>query len=245
MRGLVRGLLARCDLKLTHDRWDAWPATLGVVRRVAERATEGRGVVGVLNVGANDGVSNDLIDGVSRVRDVRGVMLEPQPAAFAALSGRWAGVAGVRCVRAALGDVDGTRRLYCAEFDGEVPGRFSQVASFERRVIAKHGRAIRRAGGRVGWVDVETVSAGTLLGMFGDVGCDVVSIDTEGFDGRAVCLLLGAGFAPRVLVYEHAHVSGVDDAAALGALRAGGYLLARVNGDTLAVHRDVWDGGPL
>ena len=239
MHSQIQRILARWDLKLTHERYDGWSPSLDLVGMVIGNVSQTSSPLQVLQIGANDGVANDPVHDLITSEGTEAVLLEPQPAPFAKLEALHRNRPAVTCARVALADTDGYITMYVPHFEKEAPSRYSRIASFSKRTIAKHRAAIRRAGGTIRALDVPTISAQTLVARYNLHTCDVVAIDTEGFDAEAVQLLLSAGLRPKLLLYEHVHVRGRDDRACLDRLRKHGYLLARVNRDTIAVHADV------
>jgi len=241
MKHIVSSMLAKLDLKLTHNRSDTWSPTIDILSIVGDRVLDSIPSPRILQIGANDGQANDWLRPFVAREDSVSILVEPLPAPFAKLESLYRERSNVQCVRAAMAQSSGELTMYHAHFEGECPARFTRVASLKPRIISKHRRHIRAAGGAIRPLSVPAVTAQSLIAMF-DSGPDIVGVDAEGFDTTAVRLLIEAGARPAMIVYEHCHSRGDDDELCRRALSDTGYLLARVNRDTLAVASDLWSG---
>lgn len=241
----LKNLLARHDLKITHNRSDTWAPGIDLLGLIGCRMLDDLPSLSVLQVGANDGRDGDWMRQFVLRERTHSVLVEPLPGPFEKLEHLYAGCDRVRCINAALAPDAGEATIFYASTDDTEALHFSQYASFERSVVAKHGRAIRWAGGSIKEMVVPAVAAGSLLELFEGNGPHLIGIDTEGFDAIAVQLLLDAGASPLVFVYEHCHTRGDDDQRCRLRLADAGYLLARINRDTVAVRADVWQSSVL
>jgi hypothetical protein len=75
----------------------------------------------------------------------------------------------------------------------------------------------------------------TLLERHGIEGPDLLVIDTEGHDWAFIRSIDLAEHGPRLLIYEHFHLSPQDRAAALAHLQAAGYETLEEGFDTMAL----------
>ena len=86
-----------------------------------------------LQIGAFDGVGEDDLRELITTHNLRGVLVEPQPAAFARLQQTYRKQRQVTLLQAAIAEQEGTRELYCHR------SHASMAASFDRRHLRKHG----------------------------------------------------------------------------------------------------------
>lgn len=241
MMQFIKEILARYDLKLAHNRSDTWSSGVDLLGLIGHRVLDGVSPLRILQIGANDGRKDDWLKQFVSWAESSAVLVEPLPGPFTKLQALYKESKNVRCVNAALDSSTGEATIHHAHFEGECPAQFTLLASFEKRVINKHRSAINAAGGSIRELRVPTVTASWLLDHFPNSGPEIIGIDTEGFDAIAVNLLLDAGAAPIMLVYEHCHTRGVDDERCRARLRESGYLLARINRDTVAVQAEAWE----
>ena len=79
-----------------------------------------------LQIGAYDGVGEDDLRELVTTHNLRGVMAEPQPAAFARLQQTYRNQRQVTLLQAAIAESEGPRDLYCHR------SHASMAASFDR-----------------------------------------------------------------------------------------------------------------
>jgi FkbM family methyltransferase len=206
-------------------------------RRFLRRIAESRARFSVLQVGAFDGVSNDPVhDLIRSIPHVRAVLLEPQPAPFAALQRLWREDARVVTLQAALAAGCGERPLYSiAGSHAHLHPFAGQVASFSRAHVEKALRryAWRPAPDAVTSVPVATVDWRTLVARHGPF--DLVAIDAEGFDGEIVHLIDLSDGPPDIILYEHCHLTRRMRQRCTRRLQGAGYHVSPVSKtDTIA-----------
>lgn len=233
--------LARRALRLTYSRNDLWPPDFDLLSILVEthfRSTPPRSLI---QIGANDGITNDPVDALIRRHALLAVRVEPLPEPFAKLQARHAGDANVRTVQAAVDAVDGDRPIWRVEAPGDQHVRLSTIASFDRSVIEKHHARYSSRGGRLVEQLVRVISPSSLVREFlpEAAGIDILQVDAEGYDAVIVRLFLDAGLRPHLINYEHNNLRGDDDAECLARLRSNGYLLARYGRDTVAMRSSV------
>lgn len=240
MTRLIKKILASHDLKLTHNRSDTWTPGIDILGLIRHQLFERIKSLNILQIGANDGQQGDWLRDFVNDDASMSVLVEPLPQPFSTLRSLYHENPRVKCVNAALATSNTYATIYHAHFPCDSPAHFSQYASFHKRVINKHRSAIQAAGGTIREAKVPAITGSELLEYFPDGGPELIGIDTEGFDAIAVNLLLDAGAKPTMLVYEHCHTRGEDDARCRKRLNESGYLLARINRDTVAVQAEAW-----
>jgi FkbM family methyltransferase len=177
-----------------------------------------------IQVGAHDGRRGDPVHRfVTRYR-WRGLLLEPQPDVFTALTRNYEGEPQLILENAALAEHDGTLRLYTAD------GR-SLRATTNRAALEQHvGRSAS-----IREVTVPAVTFQTLRARHAITRVDLLVVDTEGFDYEVIRLALAAGIRPRLVGYEHLHLTTPHRDACAALLGQHGYRLLRDGGDTIAL----------
>jgi FkbM family methyltransferase len=202
--------------------------------------------VTIVQVGANDGSSNDPLGRMIAAhpeRIAKALLFEPQASAFARLSERYRELEDIVCLNAAVDRSSGTQTVFSIDRDAASTklGRpiSDGIASFDRehvvRVLAENAPSLTSAE-IIALVTVQSVTVTTLADATGNVGIDnpdILLVDTEGFDAEIMSMALEAGWRPKLLQYEHKHLSPNDRRALSSHLRGLGYRL-------WADHSDVW-----
>jgi FkbM family methyltransferase len=234
MRRAIRKLLARYDRGLT-----VCPEPLAMARERVIRPTLRMLVADLLDpkelrfliVGAFDGLTNDELYPLVKQYHFRGAALEPQPAAFSRLLEAYRDEPQVTLVNAALDWREGKREMFAVKAEFHSDQFRPQLASFNRDVV------LRYPG--VGENEMESfpVDCVTLKGCLARGGLDavdVLQIDTEGFDFEVIKMLDAAGLVPKIIKYEHHHLSRQDNHDCLRLLMGKGYDIAYGDNDAIA-----------
>ena len=223
-------------LQSTH-RFRCFP---GLVEMLASKRP-----ISIVQIGANDGVTNDPIGELvlNRPGRIRGLLIEPQRGAFHRLSQRYGDAPNIVCLRAAIAGKPGTRRLYSVNRSTvaeKLPGGVSDgIGSFDRQHVETILRS-RAPGLPPQDINVliteETVPAITLLDALSEADIDepdVLLVDTEGCDADIVHGALDAEVRPALIQYEHKHLTNTARRSVSKRLMRNGYRL-------WSDHADVW-----
>ena len=180
-----------------------------------------------LQIGANDGGEGDPIRPYILRYGWSGVLVEPQPETFSRLVKNYDGVAGLEFVSAALAEQEGTAAFYTAEGADYLGG-------LDSRSVLRHmgEKAVKK-------MEVRTISAEKLIRESNLSNADLLQIDTEGFDCKAVKMLFDAGMRPAIVRFEHYHVPAAEVEGCVEELGALGYKVANTGIDMVAVHESV------
>jgi FkbM family methyltransferase len=182
----------------------------------------------VLQVGANDGATDDPVRASIQRYHWSGVLLEPLPDAFSRLTATYRDHPQVALENAALASFDGTAELWAPLKSNGVLASFDRAALMSR--VPRHSSIVPIA--------VRTVSMATLLRTHRVERLDLLQVDTEGFDFEVIRMLfLKSSLRPRLIRYEHLHLSNADRAACVQMLAREGYRLLPDGIDTIALRR--------
>jgi FkbM family methyltransferase len=191
-----------------------------------------------IQVGAYDGVANDpLHDLVVRFK-WRGILLEPQKEAFAALAENYRDQPQLILCNAAVAAESGARTLYKVRGgDPGLPAWAPQIASFRRDTVVRHRDVIPDIEERLETEEVECVRFDDLLAPFPGQAVDLLQIDAEGNDFEIIKLFHQGGRRARILHFEHKHLSRREHAECVAFLIDHGYAVGLDGGDSIACQR--------
>jgi FkbM family methyltransferase len=214
---------------------------MDLVRILAEREMRRRddGFY-ILQIGANDGVTDDpLAHHIDRY-GWHGVVVEPLAGPFAALQKRYKNNDRIQPRQCAIAWQDGEATMYTVAPRPNEPDR-TRLATFSRAVLLKHRRSIPNLKQRI---ETQTVPARTLDTLITETGMpriDLMQIDTEGHDFEILKMLLHTALRPPIINFESEHLNHHEKRACCEMLAAEGYRFRSSKGDTTA----YLDPGPL
>lgn len=181
-----------------------------------------------IEVGANDGCSGDPVHESVKRYGWHGLLLEPQPDVFEKLTKNYRDQSQLILENAALGEQDGTMPFYTLEGS-------DYLATFDRNTLAKRSPD----PSKIIEIPVQVMTFATLMQKHGIQRVDLLMVDTEGFDYQIIKMALKDGLPkPRLIRYEHLHLTTSSRNACVDLLVSNGYKLLRDERDTIAYRRE-------
>lgn len=177
-----------------------------------------------LQIGAFDGVGEDDLRSLIVTHKLRGVLVEPQPSAFARLQQTYRNQPNVTLLQAAIAEQEGSRELYCKR------GEASMAASFDREHLRRHGIADND-------IVAEPVACHTIesaLRTAGLANADLIQIDAEGYDWQIIRSIDFNCIRPQIIRFEYRNLSPRDGDDCLAHLAAHGYRFIVETRDIIA-----------
>jgi FkbM family methyltransferase len=178
-----------------------------------------------LQIGAFDGVGQDDLRELVTVHNLRGVLVEPQPAAFVRLQNTYRHQRQVTLLQAAIAEAEGSRDLFCHR------SHASMAASFDRNHLKKHGISDHDIVAQP--APCHTVAS--ALRVAGLDGVDMIQIDAEGYDWPIIRSIDFTRIRPRILRFEYRHMSDADADECIAHLASHGYRFILESHDIIAV----------
>ena len=201
----------------------------------------------VVQVGANDGFTNDPIHKYIKRDNWNGILLEPQPFVFNTfLKKLHRNSKKIIPINAALGETDGEGDLYQIAFSNS---RWATgIASFSKeqledcfksghvkRCADKEGLTIPRDENQ--WIKstkVEMISADSLLKKYNINKIDLLQIDAEGFDFEVIKLFKIEQTKPRAICFEASHFYQNERKECFDYLKNRNYNITQIKADVFA-----------
>lgn len=198
-----------------------------------------------VQIGANDGAQDDRLRPFVQGGRWRGVMVEPNPVAFARLRSRYREHPRIALENAAISTADGRLPFYelAPPPAGEAPelvGRYDLLGSLSRDALLALP-FIRDAESRIVESEVDALTLRSLLSKHGLDRVDLLAIDTEGHDYQILKQVDFERARPRLIVYEHCLLDADDRRAGRELLERAGYGLLEEYFDTLALDTTIAD----
>lgn len=175
-----------------------------------------------IEIGANDGVTNDPLYDLIKKYDLRGTVCEPQADVFSVLEKNYEGTE-VLCLNVAIGEEAGTKTLYTVKDSHKSVDNFRRVtgiATFDKPTLMHTIlNKIPKGADPEDYIDETPVPCVTLA----ELGhADIIQIDCEGYDYHIV-KQIDFSKKPAIINYESGHLSDAERAACYSLFTKHGY----------------------
>jgi FkbM family methyltransferase len=206
----------------------------------------------VIQIGANDGISNDPIHKFIKRDNWKGVLLEPQKFVYTEFTQKiYSKNVGINVLNAAIGTEDGMLPMYKIGFSttrwATGLSSFSKeqvLKAYDNGIVAynckKYGETIPADQSK--WTcheEVRVISPESLIREFDIKNIDLLQIDAEGFDLEVIRIFDLKKHQPKVVIFENAGLSETDYQMALKILREAGYTTKRFGDNDLAIRQPI------
>lgn len=199
-----------------------------------------------VEVGANDGDQHDHLRPFLATHGWRGIMVEPVPYVFERLRANYGDHPGIVLENAAIADRDGELPFYHLRESRDRTAEgllrwYDGLGSFSRETILNHAPLLPDLEQRLVCVPVPSLTFATLCARHGVDRVDLLILDTEGYDHEILRSIDWEARRPRLVIYEHYHLSPGDKAQARDLLAAHGYEAKEEGFDTWCLQTEIDD----
>ncbi len=194
-----------------------------------------------IQIGSNDGISNDPIHKYIIDYKWKGILVEPVKFLFAKLKSNYINnQSQLVFENAAISNKDGKAIFYSIREsdDPNTPFWYSQIGSFNKNVLLSH----KDSGDFENLIiaeEINAISFATLLAKHNVDKVDLVHIDTEGFDFEILKLIDFKKLNLNVVIYEYVHLSLTDFIKSLRLMKANGFYVFASNLDIICIKRTL------
>ena len=190
--------------------------------------------VKVVQVGANDGSMADPLSPVLGRFGWAGLLIEPVPRYFAALSAKYAGNDRIQLRNFAISEADGTIEIFhlSPEHEARYPGWARGLASFDRSHVHRGIKPEHLTS-----VTVPCHPLSTILDQAGFNDARVLVVDVEGAEKLVFSSFTWRQFHPSVIEVETRHLSAELKGWLFDRFDAGGYDVYDFGFDSIAIRR--------
>jgi FkbM family methyltransferase len=215
--------------------WKAKLAFDSIQSFLMEHLTRKLETVSFIQVGANDGSHADPINPFVTSGRWRGILIEPLPSTFKRLKENYQNLEGLTFVNVAVGAEDSEAVFY------SVQDPHSALSSFSRDNVAKHRHWLPNVLDLVDEISVPVKRLDTILAEHRISDFDVLVVDAEGFDDVVIASVDLDSHRPKMIMFEHVHLTGPGSADLMAQLSGAGYSLIYDGYDCIAVRNGSID----
>ncbi|MBC7980445.1 MAG: FkbM family methyltransferase [Armatimonadetes bacterium] len=210
-------------------------------RRIDEKLTRYANTrkenVFLVQIGSNDGKTNDPFHDWIVHYDWSGLLVEPVPFVFERLVRNHHGRSKIVPVNAAISDREETKKFFhlraCESSD--IPWWYDQIGSFEKSQVLKSQKDIPDLADLLTFTEVKCLSLTTLFETHRIPKINIFHTDLEGYDFEVLKQLDFALWSPDLILFEHKHLDYANRNACAHMLKNQGYKLIEGSADTLAI----------
>lgn len=211
------------------------------LKEIIKETLETRPSVFFVQVGSNDGVKADpLRDFIVRDNRWAGIFIEPLREPFERLKANYESQDRFIFENVAIAASRTQQKFYffpaSIQQECNLPYWADQVGSFDRSHVIKH---FPEFASYIAEQEVDCVPLADILIRNMVQQVEVIHIDAEGFDYDVLAQIDFKRYKPRVVFYEHTHLSLLKRLKARFILWRSGYTLRYGTYDTLAVKSDT------
>jgi FkbM family methyltransferase len=234
--GAAASWFSRILRKIQH--WSVGRRDALIAKVLEEYAANSNDTV-LVQIGSNDGKTNDPFYGHIIARGWSALLVEPVPFIYERLVENHRGNAGVITANVAISDQDENRNFYHLRRTDSpnAPWWYDQIGSFDREQVLKSRNEIPDIDELLTSTEVRCVSLRSLLENHGIRSIDILHTDLEGYDSRVIRQLDFSRWSPHVILFENKHLPSSERTAVVGILEEAGYRLIHGSADTLAVKK--------
>lgn len=189
-----------------------------------------------VQIGANDGYTDDPIYDLVKKYKWSGVLVEPVPEYFENLKLAYKNIPNLTFVNSAISTKNETRTLY--GFSKKAPFWIRMHTktknSFSKETILSHSWYMPNLEKYIVGQKVKSINIKTLLDKYSDGKVDMLFIDTEGYDFKILKQFDLNKNKPAVIYYEHKHLSIDDKNESWKTLQKQGYIIEKSLWNTFA-----------
>lgn len=185
-----------------------------------------------VQIGANDGMTVDPIREYVLRYGWKGILIEPQKKYFEQLQKNYAGRSGLHFENVAIGEREETKQLFVVREDAEFGEWRGLIATFKPQVHFAEGDE------RLATENVQCVTLASVVAKHALPHIDLLQIDTEGYDYEILKSIDFAAVSPRVIHYEHRHLTFHEQFALKVMLKSHHYVVIEDGDDTVAQRFD-------
>ena len=201
-----------------------------------------------VQIGSNDGTTDDPLRALTEAYRWSGVLVEPVPYVFSRLARERGSDPRLRFENAAIAEHDGEAEFFHLRerrAGEDLPDWYDQLGSFSLQTILspEHEDQIPGIRDLVVRTMVRTLTFESLCAKHNIERFDLLHIDAEGSDWEILRRIELERHRPSVVLYEHKHLAPQDQQSVLERLEIGGYCWYEAWLDTVAVRRDALQQG--
>lgn len=215
------------------------PNTNSITDIITHYCSKKKDKIFFVQIGANNGVSNDPLNKFILADGWSGLLVEPLPDVFEVLKKNYLGTrANLLFENAAIGSINGEVPFYYVEnSEYRLPEWTSQLSSFNKDVVVKNLSGHPHLIQLIKCVNIKTLTFSSLIEKYKIQKIDLLHSDTEGFDYQILKTINFSEIHPDIILFESIHLSRSDFAKTVRLLKKADYEVFVCGSDSIAIDK--------
>ena len=217
------------------------PKKIGGIENILENLSNTESKVSFVQVGSNDGVSNDPLNKYINSYNWHGALIEPIPFLFEKLKVNYFNKReNLHFLNMAISADDvTTKTMYSIDEKnrGVLPEWYFQLGSFYKEVLYHH--EIQNIDNYIKQIEVPVSTIQKIIDKYMKGEIFLLHIDAEGYDLEILKSLDFTKTIPKVIITEYINLNESDRKKMTTLLRSNGYIIYRYNQDFISLHSSV------
>lgn len=168
-----------------------------------------------VEIGANDGEQHDHLRPFLAQGSWRGIMVEPVPYVFERLRANLRDLPQITLENVAIADRDGAMPFFHLRPSPNhvaegLPRWYDGIGSFSREAVLSHAPLLPDIEDWLVWTEVPCLTFDSLCAKHAIDRVDLLLVDTEGYDYQLLQTISLHRHRPRLLVFEHYHLTAAE-----------------------------------
>lgn len=197
-----------------------------------------------IQIGSNDGVTDDPLHAHIVANDWEGILVEPIPNLYEKLKNNYSQHNGkISFEMSAISSEDGHQTIYSLRenLSPIIPIWYNQLASLHKNVILSHKEAIEDIESFLVQEKVRTITFETLLKKYGIDSVELIHIDAEGSDAEILGQIDLTTLKCEIIIFEHKHLNTSTYKRALKKLRTNDFIYLMYGNDTVGIRSHIFE----
>lgn len=195
-----------------------------------------------IQIGSNDGVTDDPLNEHIVQNHWRGILVEPVPYLYKKLKNNYAlSREQLEFENAAISTNDGSMSFFRIQEtkNATLPIWYDQLGSFYKNVVLSHKEQIPHLEEYIIEEKVTTITFNSLIKKYGIAKVQLIHIDTEGYDAEILRQINFKTMQCEMVIFEHKHLTPSSYKQCLKILKDNNFKLFWSEGDTIGVNKTI------
>ncbi|MGL4881606.1 MAG: FkbM family methyltransferase [Waterburya sp.] len=240
LKDTIQSLLWKNGYKLQRVR--SFPEkNINLLKLLAKQLPKISSETTIVQIGANDGKTDDPVYSLIADGSWSGVLVEPIPNLYKELTETYQDVSNLKLENCAIAKEDGQVTMYQVIPDDSLPEYVKILPSFERDIILKNKPLIPNIEQFIETIEVPAMTLKSLLDKHSIQHINLLQIDAEGFDYEIMKMAFQIPLLPDIINFEYTHFLPEKIAECANVLASKGYSYLKVGRDMVAVQQSLID----